>query len=911
MSEKLEKIGPYELVRSLGRGGMGEVFLAKDPHFERLVALKKIRDDLMNVRAMHERFLREAKIAGQLTHPSIIPIYTIYDEQGSAYYTMPYIEGETLKEVLISAREQEKKGRAPHPIRDSIPALIRIFLNVCQAIAYAHAKKILHRDLKPDNIIVGKYGEVMILDWGLADYIGRSESLPAPEFSSSELTLPGKIPGTLIYTAPERAHGERSSYLTDIYALGVILYQILTLRLPFHRTTLAEFRKKKVPEEIADPIEAAPYRDIPPQLAAIAKRCLSYKKEDRYQSVHELIGALQNYIEGVPEWLPAADLDLQCKQDWEFQENIFLAKHLAITRSLEMAEWVNLMISKASFSGNIKIETEISLKQEGHGIGMLFCIPEISERSGLSEGYSLWIGSVQEPGMKLFRSGIEVMEIPDAFLKPTVWHTLCIEKLDHHVRFFLDGRLRLDYLSHRPITGTHVGLLFRDSRFQMSKVKISVGSMSAQVNCLAVPDAFLASKFFQKALSEYRRIGYSFRGRAEGRDALFRAGITLLEEALNQQKISKKKQLFVQALEEFGKLRSTPGAPLEYLGKSLVYKAWSEIEDEVRCFELALRKYPKHPLMPIVIEEISFRLHESTAENRRSSYYFALLASRYLPQIFSSPDSQKLLESLKKHLNPLFFMEEDSLEGLSIELSFWLAQPLALVEMIEHTKNPRLLHNILLALWNLGCTHLVRDHLPSLTTADRALFENALSAEKHPKRALHEFFACSHDPSLKKKLLYTLFEKLQDANKVHVLQPYVEELKEHSDLMLKYLLFEKEWEAAESLFSSQPSTLLSQPTAPLFPLYGCFLAAAHGKKAALAHFATVDDLINPPLPALLAAYLLHTIDLKKGWGPCAFYWEKLQLYRQLVLFSRCIRSKKEALWRKASRALYVRTLSYK
>ena len=150
----------------------------------------------------------------------------------------------------------------------------------------------------------------------------------------------------------------------------------------------------------------------------------------------------------------------------------------------------------------------------------------------------------------------------------------------------------------------------------MPSIDIAVGSQNVMVNCLAVPDAFLANKNFAKALSEYRRIGNSFMGRAEGREALFRAGITLLEEASFCDKRREKQKLYALCLEEFSRLRFTPGAPLEYLGKALVYQAMGDIEEEIKCLELCIRKYPKHPLLKVVHEHITFRLHETSLSNR-------------------------------------------------------------------------------------------------------------------------------------------------------------------------------------------------------------------------------------------------------------------------------------------------------
>src|SRR3989344_107203 len=218
-------IGPYSIMGSLGKGGMGEVYLAKDPFCGRKVALKRIRPELKDNRVIQSRFLREAKVASALSHPSIVPILSIQSSPPDVYYTMPYVEGESLRQILKGAKS----------ISRSIPALARIFLQVCEAVAYTHSKGILHRDLKPENIIVGKYGEVMILDWGIADFLDRikEEDEPIDEKKirgGGDLTRPGKITGTLAYMPPERLSiGQTSSVQTDIYALGVILYQLLTL----------------------------------------------------------------------------------------------------------------------------------------------------------------------------------------------------------------------------------------------------------------------------------------------------------------------------------------------------------------------------------------------------------------------------------------------------------------------------------------------------------------------------------------------------------------------------------------------------------------------------------------------------------------------------------------------------------
>ncbi|MCB1082813.1 MAG: protein kinase, partial [Simkania sp.] len=320
MSDSLpKKIGKYDLIRLIGKGGMGEIFLAKDPVCEREVALKRILEKLIRYPTIKKRFLSEAKIAAQLAHPSIIPIYTLHADEDQIYYTMPYVEGDTLKQILKLTRDREKAGDTPHPIGSSIPALIRIFLSVCQAMHYTHSKGFLHRDLKPENIIVGKFGEVMILDWGIALPMGHEdeeESNEVPTSSPHDLTKPGKVVGTVGYMAPERALGQPANEQTDIYSLGVILYQLLTLRLPFIRPSLRDFRKQMKLERWIEPQEVAPHRDIPSQLSHIAKRCLQPDPSKRYESVHEMIEQLENYIEGCPEWIPTTTLKIDHAEDW-------------------------------------------------------------------------------------------------------------------------------------------------------------------------------------------------------------------------------------------------------------------------------------------------------------------------------------------------------------------------------------------------------------------------------------------------------------------------------------------------------------------------------------------------------------------------------------------------------------------
>lgn len=810
-------IGPYAIVESLGRGGMGEVYLAIDPDCGRKLALKRIRPELKNNKTIQSRFLREAQVASTLSHPSIVPILTIQKKPGDVYYTMPYVEGDTLRQVLKKEREKDSTD-------GSIPSFANIFLQVCHAVAYTHSKGIIHRDLKPENIIIGKYGEVMILDWGIADFIDQlDKEVPLPEtgFDGKDLTKPGKITGTLAYMAPERLFGKSSSIQTDLYALGVILYQMLTLCIPFQRKSVETFRKNVHKESLISPIERAPYRDIPHHLSEVAKKCLLPDQNERYESVSQLIVEIKSFIEGRPEWILAATLKPAKKSDWQFQENILLAKNIAITRNLAVTEWAELMVSKAAFAHLLRLEAEVRMSEKAQGLGLLLSVPE--ERHSLDDGYCLWLSPT---ACKLFRNNVQMQEA--AGISPNKWHKIKIVKVSDHLKFYVDNELILNFASHLPLAGNHVGLLHKDGNFELKNLKIYDASHSVKVGCLAVPNALLGHKLYDAALHEYRRIGASFPGRMEGREALFRAGLTLIEKAKDEENDT----LYHLALKEFEKLYHTPGAPLEYLGKSLVYEALGDPEEEAKCLELALRKFPKHPLLPMLQEHITYRMHESTLNNREAAYRIILLAIRHIPELLNNSDTRHLIDSLEENWEKLPFIEpcpDRRLENIAIQLAFWLAKVPILVEIAKS----------------------VRDH--------ETLFNNALVClrELEASDALQKF----HPEKPRRKKTLVVWKALLD----------------------------KKFDSAKAVFD-RFSKEVTEETSPLYFPYGTYLYITKGPEAATHHFLSALEARYPPTTALPSLFLTNKLE---DWMENAFWWEKKELHRQIELFHRCVGKKNE------------------
>lgn len=881
-------IGPYSVLRMIGRGGMGEVYLVKDPIFEREIALKRVKEELKEKKGIRERFLREARVAGYLTHPSIVSILNIHDTPPDIYYTMPYVEGETLRRILQVTRMQEKIGKSLHAIGKSIPSLTRIFLSICQAIAYIHTKGVLHRDLKPENIIIGKYGEVMILDWGLANYIDKitpEETLvekPTEKSAKSTATRPGKIAGTLAYLAPELIQGKAASIQTDIFALGVTLYQMLTLQLPFQRKTIAGLRRQLHKEEVVDPVEMAPHRDIPQQLAFVAMKCLARTEASRYKTVEDVINDLKKYIEGRPEWILMASLSLDQKEDWQLEENVLLAKHIAITKTLESA-WAYLRISRKAFSDNIKMEATLRLEEDSQGVGFLFSIPEADVRTSLEEGYCLWIGSKSHPSHRLFRSNVQVLEATDAFLEAGTSYTIRIEKIEDQIRIYIDDILKLSFTSYLPIPGSHVGFVHKDGRFSVKNLKIYTGSLNAMVNCLAVPNAFLSHRLFDFALQEYRRIAQCFPGRMEGREALFRAGFTLLERG----KAEKEEKYFQLALKEFEQLFKTPGAPLEYLGKSLVYEAMSDEEEEAKCLELGLRKFPRHPLLFMLREHIIYRMHESYFNNRGAAYRIILLAIRNIPDLLQFSNTSELLDSLQKNWEALPFIEEDEnrLTHIAIQLCFWLRKVPMLIEIGKELvkrepRNDTLLGNVLFSLVELEAEKEI-EQFPMVSSVNRVFFPLSQEIDKPwTKRESRVFYYL-----IKKGLKEKSFPELSECfARLHKVKMEKQEKILFDSLEIWHYLLQKQLKNAEAILRKYPSTLLTQETCPLHFPFGTWLYMAKGPKMAKAHFSAVLDTPYPPTPALPSYFLSERMNEKKGWMQHAFWWEKKELYRQLELF---------------------------
>ncbi|HEY3135309.1 MAG TPA: protein kinase [Blastocatellia bacterium] len=284
----LEKVGPFKIVRRLGSGGMGQVYLAQDSRLGRNVALKLLDQSLIGDSGSRTRFLREARMASALDHPNICTIHEIGEASGLLFIAMQYLEGETLKEVL---------GGRPLALDN----LLSISVQVANALAAAHAHGIIHRDIKSSNIIVTPHGQAKMLDFGLAKPLEKEDG-------ETELTRAGAVMGTPTYMSPEQARGERADHRSDIFSFGVVMYEMATGRTPFKAKSRAETMNAVINQPHASVAELN--KDLPSELCAVIDRALAKRPENRYQSVDDIKSDLCRVAQaaGLPGYHSSAPL---------------------------------------------------------------------------------------------------------------------------------------------------------------------------------------------------------------------------------------------------------------------------------------------------------------------------------------------------------------------------------------------------------------------------------------------------------------------------------------------------------------------------------------------------------------------------------------------------------------------------
>ena len=279
----------------IGTGGMGSVIRAYDKDLGRDVAIKVLDPECAQGGVEAERFLEEARITGQLEHPYIVPVYEFgTDQRGARFLCMRLVQGKTLEETLHAAGPARL---SPECLGD----LLQILVKICDAVSFAHSRGIIHRDLKPSNVMISDFGQVYVMDWGVARSAPRSGEPRSGEPDEAKTSdPPGALIGTPSYMAPEQLRGDNDKVdeRTDVFALGATLYQILTGQPPRLPHSVHAIVRSRVPVPIAAPEDVVQGGVVPAELSRIAQKAMSSDAADRYASVDELKGDVERFLRG-------------------------------------------------------------------------------------------------------------------------------------------------------------------------------------------------------------------------------------------------------------------------------------------------------------------------------------------------------------------------------------------------------------------------------------------------------------------------------------------------------------------------------------------------------------------------------------------------------------------------------------
>ena len=550
----------YEVRRLVAKGGMGLVYEASDINCDRTVALKVLMTDERNEQESKRRFVTEARITSRLEHPNIVPIHELgKDTEGNVFYSMKYVRGVTLGDVLNDIR----RGRGDVAQQYPLGRLLTIFQKTCDAVAFAHSHGVVHRDLKPGNIMIGNYGEVLVLDWGLArliepgarDTVAEEEiKSPAPSTASANTeklalheqvekrvldtirvettstglkTISGTVLGTPGFMAPEqvRRDGVIDSR-TDIYALGAILYSILTLRAPIReRKDIPELLRMILEGNIMPPadygesddawtLQHCPDGKIPTVLSDITMKAMALNPTDRYPSVKDLQQEIEDYQNGLV-WHVVIDDDFTSVDSLHRWEPMGCQCEIADGELRMYGGELQMLLLKRDLPGDVRIDFEC--RQEGTYMNDLAClmsaIRSVNAWETSISGYAFKYGAYTNTMNVLTKLDRRIWSSPDSPLTPGRRYKVRAERVGNRLRMWVDGKEIFTVTDPEPLAGSNrtvVGLLgwIADTRF--SHVTVYSLGTPWKSDILDIAERHLQKGHYATAMDLFQEVIQSF-----------------------------------------------------------------------------------------------------------------------------------------------------------------------------------------------------------------------------------------------------------------------------------------------------------------------------------------------------------------------------------------------------------------
>ncbi|MFH1378544.1 MAG: protein kinase [Planctomycetota bacterium] len=643
-----EVIEGHTVLEPLGFGGVGVVYNATQPGLDRTVALKRLRDTLMDDEDERMAFIFEARVAGELEHPNILPVHWLgQDSKGRPFYTMKRVQGRPLKVVLERLLSGDSALTADYNIR----RLVRIFLNVCSAVSYAHAQRIIHRDIKPENIMLGDHGEVYLMDWGMA------KRLPSPSESSVsgddiamervrgvstllskkasqratkdatqkmsgtisrtndildfDLTtvLPGHTPpgvfiGTPLYTSPEQASGQShlANERCDIYSLGAVLYEMLCLHPPISGESLTDILLNVIRGEIRPPADIAPAgRDIPVELSSIALKALSKSPHDRFQTVQDMMIEVERWIDGRERLRPICDYDFTVLPnsnvlpiDWDILAGTWIVLDGALRPIGNQDHMVHL---NKPMPRDIRVEITATIASNTWGeIAPTLSAPPRERLKQYDAGYAVQFGADRHRFIKIARDAIDVISRPMVETPRDESINIIVERRGEIIRLEYNGTEVLRYRDYFPLSGNRFGLYAYAEGVGIQKIRISAVGMDLTVPALTIGDRLLAFGSYEEARIVYTEIAEAHESRSDGAVARYKAGLCSL-----------KLKDFDAALDHFNKLDNLRFGPMASLGRALVAQYVGNSQAEFDELASIFRRFPSHRLLDEALYEVRSR----------------------------------------------------------------------------------------------------------------------------------------------------------------------------------------------------------------------------------------------------------------------------------------------------------------